>query len=306
MTKELDITQKMILEQLHECTGRDICDSGGSNGRHWQRNQNKTWEDLANDPVKVEAFVYSHKGSNTLELLGYVKVAAYMAANLTYRQDLQDAFDKWVVDNEETTKDMYDYEQIGNFAAQYKTEDRSKPQFTYTYNHDNCLSQDIQFIEFEWEDAEGYEVKAAFVAVHQGADARGGMGSYKAYEVDYDCYLGDCKIDAWGCDSQQWDECGVNQGYPVQGPSLFDMEVHEFHYASTLVADLEGLVLTNLDTPERRAAMVEQDKINTREAFEEFCADIDDYAIVVYNHKAYFAGIDGPEEIYGDSFSLNH
>ncbi len=299
MTKELDITEQMILEQLHECTGRDICDSGGSNGRHWQRNQKKTWDDLTKDPVSLEAFVYKHQYPHKLELLGTVKVGAYMKQNLTYRQDLQDAFDKWLVENEEEASDMYETEQISAFVQQFK----KNPHFEYTYNYDNSLSQDIQFIEFEWEDAEGYDVKAAFICVHQGADARGGMGSYKPYEVNYDCYLGYCNIDYYGCSSFQWDEGGICQNV---GPDLFDMEVLEFDYDSTLKADLEGLALTNLDTPERRAAMVEQDKLNIQKAFEEFCATLDEYAVVVYNHKAYLAGIDGPEEIYGDSNSLNH
>lgn len=302
MTKELDATQQAIYDQLHECTGRDICDSGGSNGRHWQRNASKTWEDLTKDPISTEAFVYKHREPHKLELMGYVKVAAYMAANLTYRQDLQDAFDAWVEANEDTTKNMYDTEQVGTFATQFT----KRASFCYTYNHDNCLSQDIQFIEFEWEDAEGYDVKAAFVAVHQGADARGGMGSYKAYEVDVDCYLGDCQINHWGCESQQWDESGINQNYPDKGPDLHDMPVYEFNYDSRLKQDLEGLALTNLNTPERRAAMEAQDKLNAEEAFTTFCDDLEEYSVVVYNHKAYFAGSMGPEEIYGESWSLHH
>lgn len=300
----MDKTDEMILEQLHECTGRDICDSGGSSGRHWQRNQKKTWEDLTKDPVTVEAYVYKHSEPHKLELMGTVKVGAYMKENLTYRQDLQDAFDKWEEGNEELVKDMYDAERRNAFITTFKQQYTRR--FEYTYNYDNCLSQDIQFIEFDWTDAEGYDVKAAFVAVHQGADARGGIGSYKAYEVHPDCYLGHCQIDSWGCESQQWDAEGCNQNYPEKGPDLFDMEVFEFEYESRLEQDLAGLALTNLDTPERREAMARQDKLNMLEAMEEFCNSLDEYAIVVYNRKAYFAGVDGPEEIYGDSYSLMH
>lgn len=305
MTKELDITQQKILEQLKENTGRHICDSGGAYGRHFERNASKSWDDLANDPIRLEAFVYSHTTPHKLELIGTVKVAAYMKENLTYRQDLQDAFNSWVEKSEETTKDMYETEQVYAFAQQFKTK-YDKPDFTYTYNQDSALSQDIQFITFEWTDAEGYDVKAAMVSTHNGCDARGGFSSYCAYEIDHDHYLGDCTINGYGCESQQWDAEGINQNYPNKGPDLFDMEVFEFEYESRLEKDLAGLALTNLDTPERREAMARQDKLNMLEAMEEFCNSLDEYAVVVYNHKAYFAGIDGPEEIYGDSFSLSH
>lgn len=305
MTKELDITQQKILEQLKENTGRHICDSGGAYGRHFERNASKSWEDLANDPVRLEAFVYSHTTPHKLELIGTVKVAAYMKENLTYRQDLQDAFHVWVEKNEEITKDMYETEQVFAFAQQFKTK-YDKPEFTYTYNHDSALDQNIQFITFEWIDAEGYDVKAALVSTHNGCDARAGFSSYCAYEIDHDHYLGDCQINGYCCASQQWDEQGINQGYPDKGPDLFDMPCYEFDYDSTLKADLDGLALTNLNTPERRAAMEAQDKLNEKEDFETFCNDLEDYSVVVFKREAYFTAADGPEKIYADSFSITH
>lgn len=305
MTKELDITQQKILEQLKENTGRHICDSGGAYGRHFERNASKSWEDLANDPVRLEAFVYSHTTPHKLELIGTVKVAAYMKENLTYRQDLQDAFHVWVEKNEEITKDMYETEQVFAFAQQFKTK-YDKPDFTYTYNQDSALSQDIQFITFEWVDAEGFDVKAALVSTHNGCDARGGFSTYCAYEIDHDHYLGDCTINGYGCESQQWDESGTNQKYPDPGPDLFAMPVYEFEYESKLKQNIEDLSRTNLDSPKLVAKMTEQDKINAQEAFETFCNDLEDYSVVVFKREAYFTAADGPEKIYADSFSLMH
>lgn len=301
----MDITEAKIVEQLTENTGRHICDSGGAYGRHFERNAGKSFAELAKDPVTLEAHVYKHTEPHKLELLGYVKLAAYMKENLTYRQDLQDAFHAWVEKNEETTQDMYETEQVFTFAQQFATK-YDKPEFTYTYNQESALSQDIQFITFEWTDADGCDVKAALVSTHNGCDARGGFSTYCAYEIDHDHYLGDCTINGYSSESQQWDESGINQSYPDKGPGLFDLPVHEFEYESRLKQDIENLSRTNLDSPELVAKMTAQDKLNAEEAFNEFCEALEDYSIVVYNREAYFTAADGPEKIYGDSYSLCH
>ena len=299
----MDITKQMIMEQLLESTGRAMCDSGDAYGRHWQRNAGKTWEELSEPPVVLEAYVYTHGDKPELELTGTVKLAAYMENSLTYSSELQAAYEAWVEAND-PEGDEFDMQHMEGFAA--SAHSGGKHDITgiiYTYNEDNSLSQDIQYIQFKWMDADEFEQDVVLVQVHQGCDARGGMGSPKAYVVRDDVYFGDCRINGYGCNSQSWDEEMVNQSYPEKGVNLDDLPVYDFKYISNLKADLEALKLTDKNTPEVVEAMTQQDKLNAEEAFHEFCEALEDVSVVVYNHKAYYVDAE-PEEIYGDSYSL--
>ena len=51
---------------------------------------------------------------------------------------------------------------------------------TYTYNFDNCLSQDIQWIS----SGDLYKNNIIALCIHNGADARGGMTDYKFFKID--------------------------------------------------------------------------------------------------------------------------
>ena len=46
----MDNTKELIYKMLTECTGKQMCDSGGNGGRHWERNANKTIQDFENEP----------------------------------------------------------------------------------------------------------------------------------------------------------------------------------------------------------------------------------------------------------------
>ncbi len=50
-------TEKKIAEMLKENTGRHMLDSGGAYGRHWERNQDKTFED---EPATILNFEEEH------------------------------------------------------------------------------------------------------------------------------------------------------------------------------------------------------------------------------------------------------
>ena len=42
-------TENIIYKMLVENTGVHMCDSGGEDGRHWQRNQKKKLKDFKNE-----------------------------------------------------------------------------------------------------------------------------------------------------------------------------------------------------------------------------------------------------------------
>ena len=57
-------TSKVIYKMLTESTGKHFLDSGGENGRNWQRNQKKSFKDLTQETVK--AFLIDSKKSKFL------------------------------------------------------------------------------------------------------------------------------------------------------------------------------------------------------------------------------------------------
>lgn len=284
-------TKEAILEQLHENTGSHFLDSGGAYGRHHERNRTKTWDDFVKEPVRLEAHVYKHGSSPELELLGYISVAAWLNANVEYCPEMQASYEAWC-EAHDPDNDMYDVQRMELFAKNFG----AKSSIHYTYNCDNDLSQDIQFIEFTAE-VDGYQVSMALIQLHQGCDARGGMGSPKAYQVNAD-YFGRWNVDMYSCLSHQWDE----GGYPCDSHTLAikDYPVSEFVFENRLERDLEALAQTNKDTPGVRAAMTKHAETVEREAFEEYCEAQEDHCFVVFKHKAYFVGNDGPEELYAD------
>ena len=51
----------------------------------------------------------------------------------------------------------------------------------YTYNEENCLSQDIHWIYFKLEDSNPYDDGIALIMIHGGCDARGGFTRPRAF-----------------------------------------------------------------------------------------------------------------------------
>lgn len=280
----LDITKQMILAQLQENTGRNLCDSGDHYGRHWQRNQGKTWEDFTKTPVSVAAHIYAHNSEPELELVGIVSLAAYLYNNLTYSPPLQACYEAYAAKNSEE----YDMTNMAEFANKNGDE---VGQVCYTYNEDNCLSQDIQYIQFKF----GDEV-CVLLQVHGGCDARGGMSTPKAYVLRdrLEGYLPSSNIDSWGCGDQNWETDGTPTD-DSSGLNLFkDLTYVELDWKaqSTLKRDLEA----NSDE-ETQAKLVAEDARLKQEAFD---AASEDFDVVVMDRKAYMAG----EAIEGMSYSL--
>jgi hypothetical protein len=171
-------TQKVIYKMLTENTGIHMCDSGGEDGRMWQRNQKKSFNDFNNEPeiIKDDDLIYKslfHHLSNSVE----------------YLPDLTNQLNKWI------KKDKYDafknpdgrsnsWNDVEDFMLEYVYPDQDKVNCTYTYNFDNCLSQDIQFLSC----GDIYENNIIALSIHNGADARGGLTDYKFFKIDPDMF----------------------------------------------------------------------------------------------------------------------
>lgn len=82
------------------------------------------------------------------------------------------------------------------YSAPYGLYEGEKPLLVYTYNHDNALSQDIQYLIFGHEN-ESY----VLLQIHGGADARGGLTMPRAFDLgrEPEALLDDGRV-ACSCD----------------------------------------------------------------------------------------------------------
>ena len=174
-------TKQVIYNMLTENTGKHFLDSGGANGRHWQRNQLKTIEDFEKeDDIKVIDQDTDYP---------YIIKSLYhhLIDSCTYLEKDTNNLINWINkdpyhwrDNPEgrcagSTYDVEDYMRIT-----YDRNTRSE----YTYNYENSLSQDIQYISLD----DTYDCNIIALAIHNGADARGGLTDYKIFKIDEDLF----------------------------------------------------------------------------------------------------------------------
>jgi hypothetical protein len=172
-----DQTSKVIYEMLTENTGKHFLDSGGEDGRHWQHNQKRSFKDFKNEPE-----ISKDDDIITKSLFHHLNESC------TYLPKLTNQFNDWI------NEDKYHYfdnpngrshiiADVQDFMNEYIYPE-TKADCTYTYNFDNCLSQDIQWIS----SGELYQNDIIALCIHNGADARGGMTDYKFFKIDPDMF----------------------------------------------------------------------------------------------------------------------
>lgn len=151
---------KVIAKMLKENTGTHFLDSGGNSGRMWQRNQNKVFKNeprvtLDDYGATVSTFHYL---SEILELDNVTrKVNSFITKNKLH----------WVdeVAEEIEEKDLFDVEKFHDTIN--------------TYNHENNLSQVLQFKTFKLYNDDVY----VLLQIHGGADVRGGYTDTKCFKL---------------------------------------------------------------------------------------------------------------------------
>jgi len=154
--------QQIITELLKENTGVHILDSGGQNGRFWQRNQSKDFALEKRVTLDDNFFI--------------VSLYHYLCDCLTtddFCTEINNVIEKsewhWIAD---VDLDLLP-EGIETDGVQYNT-----------YNWNAPFSQDFQFMEFE-----AYGEKYVLLQVHNGADIRGGYTQVKCFKLE-DVYFG--------------------------------------------------------------------------------------------------------------------
>ena len=174
--------QKLVYSMLTENTGTHFLDSGGSNGRQWQRNQNKSIDDFYNEDEERYEF---DKRYNELERS--VSVFHFLTNNHEI-DEICEGFNK--LNTKPDNWDANEFEIYGTSLESwhYLHEfDEVEILHTFnTYNYDSDLSQILQ----------GSHLKIngdfyTLIQIHGGADARGGYTDAKLLKKgDYmDCQI---------------------------------------------------------------------------------------------------------------------
>lgn len=187
--KSDQLTKKVIARMLKENTGRSILDSGDLYGRHYERNQLRDFE-----TEKPAVF------SIDFDCLSYTKnIYHFLVETLEYNRIMTDKFYRFENKNSEEFRYLGWQDILQKF---YKKHGFHVIHSDYTYNHDNCLSQDIIYtlITSEETHSDFYDTEFLILQIHNGCDARGGFTQPKFFETDidefilgfYDCFVS-CK-----------------------------------------------------------------------------------------------------------------
>ena len=170
--------KELIYLMLIENTGTNFLDSGGTNGRNWQRNQGKTLEYFENSPAAyLEVYKYS---SGEYDLIPTVSLYHHLKHCLEL-DEVCNKFNSIPVNN----WDSEEFWGVSSEGQEYlnSLEYSCKGDGFNTCNWNAIFSQVIQgnIIEI---DSELY----ALIQIHGGCDIRGGYTDAKLFKLNYGEY----------------------------------------------------------------------------------------------------------------------
>ena len=192
-------TRQLVYEMLTENTGKHFLDSGGTDGRMWQRNQKKTIEDFENEEEELYQLDAKYK-----EIYRTVSVFHYLTNNLEI-DDICEEFNRIQEEsnNWDADGDVYGVSKEAYTMLMSHT-DVDIQRTWNTYKGESDLSQILQGANLTIDDEE-----YILIQIHNGADARGGYTDAKLFKMDEYCiheYLQEWK------DSSEIEE-DITEGY---------------------------------------------------------------------------------------------
>ncbi len=170
-----------IISMLLENTGKHPMDSGGANGRRWQRNQFRDFE--SEEPITFEVNInYNEDGTvRYRDIIPTITLYHWlMGANIEEDERAEefnaliDKADPWCEDLAFTTEQCY--QKLMEWDADIDDE-----RCYNTYNDSDCLDQVIQYQHLTIGD-DPY----VLISVHGGADVRGGYAASRLFYLDED------------------------------------------------------------------------------------------------------------------------
>lgn len=178
-------TEKAIYEMMIEPTGKHMLDSGGSDNRHWQKNQGKTLKDFMNEPAETyhkDKQGYFDRSVSTFHFLRSMGLEI---------DKLSDKFNNINANANDWDADA-DVYGVSKDAWEYLTEMHEVSVYATfnTYNNDSDLTQVLQGSWLTIDD-EAY----LLVQVHGGADVRGGYTNARLFKAvkDREDYIAEYK-----------------------------------------------------------------------------------------------------------------
>jgi hypothetical protein len=171
-------TEQIIYEMLTEKTGTHFLDSGGDDGRHWQRNAKKSLEDFKAEPYATIDPKYGDSSLSTFH---------YLNEHLVFSEGMNLMLEEFAKDYPEEswreTVAMF-LDALGVTKRDESVED-ARWEFN-SYNFDQFfLDQCLQGYFFSLGSKDYLALQ-----IHNGADVRGGYTAPKIFEADrYDFIL---------------------------------------------------------------------------------------------------------------------
>jgi hypothetical protein len=164
------------LTKMRESTGSHFMDSGGSSGRHWQRNQAKTDEQLLENKIDI----WVNEDKTRIDVSPIISIA-HVLKGFHPSEELTNQFKEYY-------DSLPDDDMTSQFSAvrDWVTDvlEAGEIHECNTYNDDNILSQVIQYLRFDTGDDVYWAIQ-----IHQGADIRGGYTDPVFCKSDYEDYL---------------------------------------------------------------------------------------------------------------------
>jgi hypothetical protein len=175
----LDRTKEVIVAMLRENTGRKLTDSGDYYGRNYDANKNRNFE-----AEKAGHFDIHVRDNEDIEVMYVFSLYHWLMSRLQYDEEMDAILQGYLKANEGSTV----LRLVADFPLHLREKDRHVTDshgqevegfpVTYTYNYENLLDQNCQFVLFEVDD-----VPYVTLQVHGGCDASMGMTMPRAFRV---------------------------------------------------------------------------------------------------------------------------
>lgn len=199
-----------VFGMFQEGTGAALCDSGGSYGRHWQRNQLRALEDFQAEPEVS----WSEHGYFVISTFHYLLKAAGLELDHVSRAFNALDCDDWDGDTYGISKAQSDW--LADRGFEYGSS-------WNTYNGETSLSQVLQGTNLTCA-GERY----VLIQLHQGCDVRGGYTDARLFKLQGEC-MGSESV--WGCVTRENGETitvdSNYNGYSLTDENGNDVEIGE-------------------------------------------------------------------------------
>lgn len=158
-------TKKEVLkEMLTENTGIAMMDSGGENGRFWQRNQNIDFD--AQPPIEWDED-------------GVTFNVYHWLAERVERTEAAERLERMFKAAYPDSQQLADMEEFVEDIGASDIHGEGQPRAFNTYNRECLLSQTLQGIEFNLQNK-----TFVLLQIHNGADVRGGYTDARVFELE--------------------------------------------------------------------------------------------------------------------------